>query len=128
MEQVGLAHRAIILFGHGARDPQWAEPMRRLAAMLKVQHPDVRVELAFLELMQPSLPTCVENLVLNSITSIQVVPIFFGQGGHLKHDFPRLMQDMQATHPQASITATQAVGQWDAVWEAIAVEIGRLSV
>jgi sirohydrochlorin cobaltochelatase len=128
MEQVALLHQAIILFGHGARDPQWAEPMRRLEHMLKAQHPTVRVELAFLELMQPSLPDCVEGLVLNGIDSIQVVPIFFGQGGHLKNDFPLLMQQMQETYPNVRLTATQAVGQWDAVWNTIAIEIGRLCV
>lgn len=126
MEHVEQTHRAIILFGHGARDPQWAEPMRRLETMLKAQHPTVRVELAFLELMQPSLPDCVEGLVNSGIGAIQVVPIFFGQGGHLKNDFPRLMQQLQETYPAVRLTATQAVGQWDAVWAAIAAQIGRL--
>lgn len=125
---MALFNTALVLFGHGARDPQWADPMRRLQHLLQAQLPHVKTELAFLELMQPSLPSCVESLVMQGIENIRIVPIFFGKGGHLQHDFPVLMAHMQSTYPQVNITATQAVGQWDAVWEAIAMQIGRLLV
>ena len=39
--------KAIILFGHGARDSRWREPFDRLAAMWQEQHPNTLVELAF---------------------------------------------------------------------------------
>ena len=48
--------KAIVLFGHGARDPQWAEPMKRLQTILLEQLSGVQVELAFLELMSPAFP------------------------------------------------------------------------
>ncbi|HEX4843538.1 MAG TPA: CbiX/SirB N-terminal domain-containing protein [Limnobacter sp.] len=115
--------RAIVLFGHGARDPQWAEPMKRLQSILIAQLPQVQVELAFLELMAPSLPDTVACMALGGVSHIQVVPIFFGRGGHLKNDFPVLMTEMQQMYPAVSIEATTAVGQWDAVWQAIAAEI-----
>ncbi|HEX4855878.1 MAG TPA: CbiX/SirB N-terminal domain-containing protein [Limnobacter sp.] len=115
--------RAIVLFGHGARDPQWADPMKRLQAILSAQLPGVQVELAFLELMLPSLPDTVDCMALGGVKNIQVVPIFFGKGGHLKNDFPLIMADMRKKHPGLNIEATAAVGQWDAVWQAIATEI-----
>jgi sirohydrochlorin cobaltochelatase len=115
--------KAIVLFGHGARDPQWAEPMRRLQSILVGQLPDVQVELAFLELMVPSLPDTVECMAQGGVEHVQVVPIFFGRGGHLKNDFPVIMAEMKAKHPGLNIEATSAVGQWDAVWQAIANEI-----
>lgn len=115
--------KAIVLFGHGARDPQWAEPMKRLQSILTGQLPHVQVELAFLELMAPSLPDTVDCMVQGGVQHIQVVPIFFGRGGHLKNDFPVIMAEMKARHPGLNIEATEAVGQWDAVWQAIATEI-----
>jgi sirohydrochlorin cobaltochelatase len=115
--------KAIVLFGHGARDPQWAEPMKRLQSILTGQLPHVQVELAFLELMAPSLPDTVDCMVQGGVQQIQVVPIFFGRGGHLKNDFPVIMAEMKARHPGLNIEATEAVGQWDAVWQAIATEI-----
>lgn len=115
--------KAVVLFGHGARDPQWAEPMKRLQSILIGQLPNVQVELAFLELMEPSLPDVVDCMAMGGIANIQVVPIFFGKGGHLKNDFPVIMAEMKQKHPALNIEATTAVGQWDAVWQAIATEI-----
>lgn len=115
--------KAVVLFGHGARDPQWAEPMKRLQSILIGQLPNVQVELAFLELMEPSLPDVVDCMAMGGIVNIQVVPIFFGKGGHLKNDFPVIMAEMKQKHPALNIEATTAVGQWDAVWQAIATEI-----
>lgn len=114
---------AIILFGHGARDPQWAEPMLRLKAMLEHRQPGLIVELAFLELMAPTLPDCVSQLLERGCTAVQVVPVFFGKGAHLKKDFPALLAELRQQHPRLNIAATDAVGQWDAVWRAIADEI-----
>lgn len=54
--------RALILFAHGARDPRWAEPFQRLQQILQKQLGDVRVDLAFLELMMPRLPELVQDL------------------------------------------------------------------
>jgi sirohydrochlorin cobaltochelatase len=121
-----MSKKAVILFGHGARDPQWADPMRRLQSILVAALPDVQVELAFLELMEPSLPAVVECLAASGVESVKVVPIFFGRGGHLKNDFPVLMNELRTSHPTMAIEATEAVGQWDAVWQAIAVEIAGL--
>ena len=115
--------KAVVLFGHGARDPQWAEPMKRLQSILIGQLPNVQVELAFLELMEPSLPDVVDCMAMGGIVNIQVVPIFFGKGGHLKNDFPVIMAEMKQKHPALNIEATTAVGQWDAVWQAIATEV-----
>lgn len=119
----GTGKKAIVLFGHGARDPQWAEPMRRLQSILVGQLPDIQVELAFLELMEPSLPDTVDCLAQSGVGHVQVVPVFFGKGGHLKNDFPVIMAEMKQKHPGLTIEATAAVGQWDAVWQAIATEI-----
>lgn len=116
---------AIVLFGHGARDPQWAEPMKRLQGILNQALPHHTIELAFLELMAPSLPDCVDQLVGQGVQQVQVVPIFFGKGGHLKNDFPVLLDQLRQQHPALSLSASSAVGQWDAVWQAIAGEIVR---
>ena len=111
--------KAIILFGHGARDARWREPFNRLAALWKVQHSGVLVELAFLEMMQPSLEDAVATLSSAGASEIVVVPVFFGQGGHLRIDFPVLLKDCQEKFPQITLSATPAVGEDLAVLQAI---------
>ena len=111
--------KAIILFGHGARDERWREPFDRLASLWREQYQGVSVELAFLEMMQPSLDAAVSSLVTGGATHITVVPVFFGQGGHLRQDFPKLLAQCQAQYPQISLGATSAVGESEAVLQAI---------
>ena len=111
--------KAIILFGHGARDPRWREPFDRLATLWRAQHSDTPVEVAFLEMMQPSLEEAVASLVGSGVTQVTVAPVFFGQGGHLRNDFPVLLDACKAKFPQITLSATPAVGEDLAVLQAI---------
>lgn len=111
--------KAIVLFGHGARDARWREPFDRLAALWQAQHPDIQVELAFLELMQPSLAEAITSLVSSGASKIVVVPVFFGQGGHLRNDFPILLESCQKQFPAVKLSATPAVGEDLTVLQAI---------
>ena len=109
----------MILFGHGARDARWREPFDRLAALWKAQHPDTLVQLAFLEMMDPSLEAAVVNLASAGASDIVVVPVFFGQGGHLRNDFPVLLNSCQEKFPSVKLSATLAVGEDEGVLQAI---------
>lgn len=111
--------KAIILFGHGARDTRWREPFDRLATLWKVQHPQVLVQLAFLEMMEPSLSAAIANLASQGAHQIIVVPVFFGQGGHLRNDFPVLLEECRTEYPKIELSTTLAVGENDAVLQVI---------
>jgi len=111
--------KAIILFGHGARDSRWREPFDRLASLWREQHSATPVQLAFLEMMQPSLEEAVASLVDGGATQITIVPVFFGQGGHLRNDFPVLLDACKEKFPQTSLSATPAVGEDLSVLQAI---------
>jgi len=111
--------KAIVLFGHGARDSRWREPFDRLVSLWRTQHSQVRVELAFLELMQPSLEESISVLAGDGATEVVVVPVFFGQGGHLRNDFPVLLSACQKKFPEIKLSATPAVGEDEAVLQAI---------
>ncbi|WP_027210141.1 sirohydrochlorin chelatase [Burkholderia sp. WSM2232] len=119
-----MATHGLVLFGHGARDVRWREPFERLGAKLRAARAsaggDGRVRLAFLELMEPDLPTAVGELVADGCDEITVVPVFFGQGGHIRKDLPELIQRCQEAQPAVEIRCAGAVGEDDAVLEAVA--------
>ena len=97
---------ALILFAHGARDAQWSEPFRAMQKAVAARRPDLTVELAFLEIMQPALGDCVAQPGRGTVTPrIIIAPLFLAQGGHLKKDLPRLLKDLGADMRQRRSSA-----------------------
>lgn len=115
-----MTKRALVLFGHGARDPKWVEPFQRLLQIIQAQSPEVMVSLAFLELMSPRLPELVAQLVQDGCVEITVVPVFFGQGGHVLRDLPAMIEQLRQAHPDLALKTVQAVGEDAQVLNAIA--------
>ncbi len=110
---------ALVLFAHGARDPEWAAPFRKLRDRIAAQRPGDVVELAFLELMTPALEPTVSALAARGVGRITVVPLFMAQGGHLKQDLPKLLDRIRAAHPGLELALAPAVGDVEPVLDAI---------
>ncbi|MBK9029165.1 MAG: cobalamin biosynthesis protein CbiX [Propionivibrio sp.] len=118
---------ALILFAHGARDPEWASPMRRVCAAVHAQAPELRVELAFLEFMTPTLRDCAQILLAEDYRRLIVLPMFIAQGGHLKHDLPQLIDELREQNPQVSFELAGAVGEVKSVVQAMADHVITLA-
>jgi sirohydrochlorin cobaltochelatase len=119
-----MAAHGLVLFGHGARDVRWREPFERLAEKLRAAREAggeaSPVVLAFLELMEPDLPTAVAQLVASGCDVITVVPVFFGQGGHVRRDLPEIVERCRALQSGVEIRCAVAVGEDEAVLDAVA--------
>jgi sirohydrochlorin cobaltochelatase len=109
----------LVLFAHGSRDPQWAEPFREIQRRVRSDKPDLAVELAFLEMMQPSLPDVVNRLVGSGTTRIVIAPLFMAQGAHLKRDLRKLITDLQKNHAQIDFSLLPAVGETRTIIDAV---------
>jgi sirohydrochlorin cobaltochelatase len=112
----------IVLVAHGSRDPEWSRPFERIAASLGQKLPAVSIGLAYLE-HGPSLDEIVSALFAKGVASIRVVPVFLGQGGHVKDDLPRLVA--QSTRPGLSLTLDKSIGEQSQIIEAIASVIAK---
>jgi len=110
---------ALLLFAHGARDPQWAAPFRRIQNDLVKRSPGLTVELAFLELMSPSLEEALDRLSASGHERIVIAPLFMAQGGHLKQDLPRLLDRVRERNPRLSVELLPPIGEVDPVLDAI---------
>lgn len=112
--------RGLVLFAHGARDPRWRQPFERLAAKVGAARPDLAVRLAFLEMMAPDLMAATDDLVAAGCRSILVVPIFLGQGGHVRAHLPAVVAQVRARHPAIYVELRTAIGEDETVLAAIA--------
>jgi sirohydrochlorin cobaltochelatase len=112
--------RALILFAHGARDPRWAEPFRRLQDIVQAQSPELVVSLAFLELMSPRLPELAAELIGTGVADVTIVPVFLGQGGHVMRDLPEIIDRLKQSFPDVVFHIAGAVGEDASVLNAMA--------
>lgn len=119
---------AIVLFAHGARDPEWARPFEAIRDRIRTARPECPIELAYLEVMSPNLEQAIASLLQQGASAITVFPLFMAQGGHLKHDLPRILEAIRAGNPHVPIALETAVGDVPELLDAIAAWVmGRLA-
>ena len=111
---------ALILFAHGSRDPEWPSPLRRVRSAILTSSLDLRVELAFLEFLPPTLQECAAIMISEGFDRIIVVPMFIAQGGHLKNDVPLLMDELRNAHPDVRFVLSPPVGEAEPIVQAMA--------
>jgi sirohydrochlorin cobaltochelatase len=111
---------AIIVFAHGARDPEWARPIERLAALVAAERPGLHVRCAYLELMQPTLTEAAAQLVAAGARSIRIAPAFLAAGGHVKRDLPLAVERLRTTHRGVAFELRPPIGDSEAALAAIA--------
>ena len=121
--------KALILFAHGARDPEWARPVQAVAKRLQGENSDLDIAVAFLEFMTPTLAEAVSALVQRAGTqpiAIDVLPFFIAQGGHLRQEVPVMLEQIRQQHPQLQLRLLPPLGELPSVQAAMADAISRL--
>jgi sirohydrochlorin cobaltochelatase len=111
----------LVLFGHGARDPRWADTLNAIAARLEALAPGVPVRAAFLEFMSPDLAGAIDALVAEGVRSVVVAPVFLAAGGHVLRDLPERLASIAVRHPGLSVRVEPALGSLPSVVEAMAL-------
>jgi sirohydrochlorin cobaltochelatase len=104
-------NKAIILVGHGSRDPVWRLPIDAVAARLAAARPEVPVRCAFLELQQPDVPAAAAELAALGVQQATLVPMFLGTGKHARADLPRLLEEVRRAHPAVQFRLQPSVGE-----------------
>lgn len=112
--------KGIVLFAHGARDPEWARPVEAIRDAIRRQRPEYPIEIAYLEYMSPTLEDGIASVLSQGASCVTVFPLFLAQGGHLKHDIPRILGEIRAANPRIPIALEAALGDAPEIREAIA--------
>lgn len=109
---------ALILLAHGSRDPRWREPFEALETALatRLKRP---TRLAYMELCDPLLTDTIDALAAHGATRIDILPLFFAAGRHLREDVPTMLEVSQREHPKCPITLLDPVGAHPAFVEAL---------
>jgi sirohydrochlorin cobaltochelatase len=103
--------RGIVLFAHGARDPEWARPFEAIRERVRASRPEYPIALAYLEIMSPTLEEAIATVIAEGASAVTVFPLFMAQGGHLKQDLPRILDAIRAGQPHVPIALESAIGE-----------------
>ncbi|MCI3923210.1 sirohydrochlorin chelatase [Paenibacillus sp. TRM 82003] len=101
---------AILLVGHGSRDPEGNEELLRFAEGVKARVPDMLVETCFLELALPSIPQGIARLVEAGATRVTLVPIILFAAGHAKLHIPAEIDRAKIRYPHVRFAYGRPIG------------------
>jgi len=121
-----MSAQPLILFAHGARDPRWAEPFEAIRAGVCASAAGRRVELAYLEFMQPTLRQVAASLHAEGVRHALVVPLFLATGGHLRRDLPALVEAIMREHPGLELEVQAPLGESAEMRQAITDWLTRM--
>ncbi len=84
------AKTGILLVGHGSRLPYGKDVVSQLAEMYK-ENSDYLVEVGFMNISKPSIPSAINKLAKGGVEKIIVTPVFLAHGVHTKQDIPHIL-------------------------------------
>ena len=100
---------ALLIVGHGSRDPRGAEEFHELVSLVRARAP-MPVEGGFIELSRPPISECVNNLRERGAREVSAVPLMLLAAGHAKDDVPATLAREKLTHPDLDFHYGRALG------------------
>jgi sirohydrochlorin ferrochelatase len=100
---------ALIILGHGSRNPAATAQFMELVEQLRVRS-DVPVLPAFMELAEPSLADAVAVAVVGGAAEVVVQPCFLFDGMHIRRDIPEMLSGFAAEHPAVEFRFGRPLG------------------
>lgn len=101
---------AILLVDHGSKREAANRMLEEVAGLVRAQYPEVLVEVAHMELAEPTVAQGVAALAARGAKRIVIHPYFLGPGRHATEDIPALAREAAAAHPGVSIEMTEPLG------------------
>lgn len=102
----------LLIVAHGSRRQASNDEVRVLANRLSAIHHEGigDVEVAFLELAEPSIADGLANCVKKGAREIVVFPYFLAAGTHVAADIPEEIEAFRAQHPHVKVSVTPHLG------------------
>jgi sirohydrochlorin cobaltochelatase len=101
---------ALLIVGHGSRDPRGAEEFHELISLLRKCNPTLPIEGGFIELSRPPISECVSRLVEDDVREVSAVPLMLLAAGHAKDDIPATLVREKKSHPEVEFHYGRALG------------------
>lgn len=112
-----MSQRHLCIIAHGSRRQASNDEVRRLGERVAQLHaPGIdHVEVAFLELADPSIPEGLNRCAALGAREITVFPYFLAAGTHVAQDIPEIIAAFRHARPDIRTHLTPHLGASDAL-------------
>ena len=101
---------AVLLIAHGSRLATANDDLRQLADLLRQRFSDSIVEIAYLELTEPTIPQAAATCVQRGAARVLLLPYFLSAGMHVTEDLKRFQTDFTAQWPSVRFDLCSPLG------------------
>ncbi len=102
--------KGLILIAHGSRVKKTAEEMQVLVDKVQQKFCDRAVTAAYMEIQPPGLVETVGNMFRQGIKEIDILPLFFFEGRHMRDDIPAQVNECIAEFSTCEIRLLPYIG------------------
>ncbi|MCA9017703.1 MAG: CbiX/SirB N-terminal domain-containing protein, partial [Planctomycetaceae bacterium] len=92
--------KAVLLIAHGSRRAAANQDLVKLAEMLREQNRFPVIEIAYLELAEPTIPEGAARCVAAGADEVLMLPYFLSAGVHVQNDLEQYRSEFSATYPE----------------------------
>ncbi len=100
----------LVLVAHGSPDANANAPVFRIAEQVSAAGGYAAVDVAFLGLNDPDIPTAVAQQMAAGVDSVTLVPFMLQLGGHVADDLPEAAAHAQHQHPHTPVRLAPHLG------------------
>ena len=110
---------AVLLIAHGSRRESANNDLTRLAELVRARQKYAIVEIAFLELAEPTIPQGAATCVAHGATRILMLPYFLSAGAHVSEDLERFRQELRSEHASVRFELCPPLGLHPAIVDVV---------
>ena len=108
------SEKGLILIAHGSRVKKAADEMQALVVNIQSKLKGYVVKEAYMEIQQPGLSETIESFINEGVMSIDVLPLFFFEGRHMRDDIPAQVNECSEKYGDCEIRLLPHIGSTDA--------------
>jgi len=101
----------VIFIAHGSRDPGWRASVEAVIKSVQADLGPDRVRLAYMDCTPPTLMDAASDAVGTGAASIQVVPLFLTEEGHVDRDVRPMVDELRQLYGTIEVELLPPVGR-----------------
>lgn len=117
--------QALLVMVHGSPRPAANQDVFAVVELIRRRELFALVEVAFMELNQPSIPEAIAECVRQGAGRIVAVPYFLHAGNHVIADLGELLEQAQARYPEVELLMGDYLGHQPQIDDVIRARIAE---